>query len=78
MEYENNFRTKDFYLACFFHAKGIKLERALKEGTIIYFYFDNKQELKKLTQNYFNGTESVIAIEFVNAITNLKTLSYNI
>ena len=72
------FETKDFYFACFLKAKGLRLERTFKEGNIIFFYFKGKQEIKELIQRYFNGSESVVAVNFVNAIRDLKTLSFNI
>ncbi len=79
MNYEGDlFVTKDFYFACFLKAKGIKLERAFKEANKVFFYFKGKQEIKKLMQFYFNGNENVVAIDFVNAIRDLKTLSYNL
>lgn len=78
-DYEGDlFVTKDFYFACFLKTKGMKLEKAFKEGNIVFFSFQGKKEIQGLLQSFFNGSELVIAVNFINAIRDLKTLSYNI
>lgn len=78
-DYEDDlFVTKDFYFACFLKARGIKLERAFKEGNIVFFYFKGKEEIKELLQRYFNGSENVVALTFINSIKDLKALSYSL
>lgn len=72
------FETKDFYLACFLKAKGIKLLNAGGErikDIVFRFELDNSDEL---VNDFYNENELIPAIKFVNAIRDLKALSHNI
>lgn len=72
------FETKDFYLACFLKAKGIKLLNANGEKiSDIIFTFQLKNS-EKLINDFYNENELIPAIKFVNAIRDLKALSHNI
>ena len=72
------FITRDFYLAAFLRAKGIKLIRAVKQNNTTSFYFEKLDKIEKLTQNLYNDTEMVSATRFINAIRDLRAYSYNI
>jgi len=66
------FETKDFYLACFLKAKGIKLLKASGEkikDIIFTFQLENSE---KLINDFYNENELIPAIKFVNAIRDLK------
>ena len=72
------FETKDFYLACFLKAKGIKLLNANGDkikDIVFTFQLENSE---KLINDFYNENELIPAIKFVNAIRDLKALSHNI
>ena len=67
--------TKDFYLACFLKAKGIKLLNASGDkirDIVFKFQLENSE---KLINDFYNENELIPAIKFVNAIRDLKALS---
>jgi hypothetical protein len=76
--YENTFKTKDFYLACYLKATGIKLIRVNKEAHVAYFCFEASQEIKKIITGFYNSADMVSAGKLINAIKDLKSLIYNI
>ena len=72
------FETKDFYLACFLKAKGIKLLNASGEkmrDIVFKFQVENSE---KLINDFYNENELIPAIKFVNAIRDLKALCHSI
>jgi len=75
---EEYFFTKDLYLAAFVKAKGVRLVETVKQGNIATFGFERTDNLEELIKGYFEGTETVEAIKFVEAVKNLKNYIYNI
>lgn len=73
------FETKDFYLACFLKARGIKLLNANGDKIRdIVFTFQKERDFEEIVNNFYNESELIPAIKFVNAIRDLKALSHNI
>ena len=72
------FETKDFYLACFLKAKGIKLLNANGEKISDIVFTFQLENSEKLINDFYNENELIPAIKFVNAIRDLKALSHNI
>ena len=76
MNYE--YKTKDFYLACYLKAIGIRLIRVNKEAYVAYFCFESSPEIKKIITGFYNSTDKVSANTLINAIRDLKALIYNL
>lgn len=72
------FATRDFYLACFLRAKGVRLIRAIKQNKITTFHFENNNNIESLTTNFYNDSEMVSALKFIEAVRALRAYSYNI
>ncbi len=72
------FSTRDFYLAAFLRAKDIKLIRAIKQNKITTFHFANNDNIENLIRNFYNNTEMVSALKFIEAVRALRAYSYNI
>ncbi|MFZ3386507.1 MAG: DUF5659 domain-containing protein [Candidatus Hydromicrobium sp.] len=72
------FKTKDFYLACFLKAKGIKLLNASGEKMRDIVFTFQVENSEKLINDFYNENELIPAIKFVNAIRDLKVLCHNI
>lgn len=74
------FETKDFYLACFLKARGIKLINASgapNKISEVVFKFQKVEKLEEIINNFYNENELIPAIRFVNAIRDLKALSHS-
>lgn len=74
------FETKDFYLACFLKARGIKLisaSGASNKISEVIFTFERVENLEEIINNFYNENELVPAIRFVNVIRDLKALSHS-
>lgn len=67
---------QDLYVAAFLKVKGCKLKEALRNPVrnFVYFYFEGKDQIKKLLPFYYNGDENICASDFVNAVRDLKSL----
>lgn len=75
------FETKDFYLACFLKARGIKLINASvapNKISEVVFTFEKLRNLEEVINNFYNENELIPAIRFVNAIRDLKALSHSV
>jgi len=72
------YKTRDFYLACFLKTKGLQLVEVIREGKVAVFSFKLTGNLNQIITNFYNGTEMVSAISFINSIRDLKALIYNI
>jgi flagellar basal body rod protein FlgG len=64
---------KDFYLVAYLVASGFDLQgyRKTKEGLTL-FVFPNTEKLQKHVNNYFSPQGYVRAVDYGNAIRNLK------
>lgn len=84
------FQTSDFYLACFLHARGYRLEGVKKSArnNRVTFMFtqlhpDHAPVMGSvgagaLVLGFYNGTENVPAFRFVAAIRELRGLLNNV
>lgn len=72
----DEFKTKDLFLAAFLVASGQTLLRTDFEGTICWFVFDS-YVCDRLVQSYWNGTDSCSARDYANALRNLKDIIFS-
>ena len=73
----SNYCTSDLYLSAFLKARGLRLIDTEKRGSKSVFIFDDREDRKKLIQEFFNdGLVSITA--FKNALQDLKTLVFNV
>ncbi|PIS14859.1 hypothetical protein COT64_00435 [Candidatus Shapirobacteria bacterium CG09_land_8_20_14_0_10_39_12] len=68
---QNEYRTKDIYLASFLSLSE-KLLRLEKETNFYWFFFENKKRCEETVNNYWQGESKVETKAFVNAIKSLK------
>ena len=72
----NTYKTSDLYLSAFLKARGMRLTDKQRSGHKFVFIFDDRDDRKKLIQEFFNdGMVSITA--FKNAIQDLKTMVFN-
>jgi hypothetical protein len=75
---ENDFRTRDLYRASFLMARGLKLIRVEKTGSIATFIFENKDRIDEMVTSFYNNSEQVDANKLICAIRDLKSLVHNL
>lgn len=73
---DDQFITKDLYLAGLLYAKNIKLEKVNRNGKLCWFVFNNKSLCEELQQQFFNKAVDVNAKDYVNALRTLKDLIF--
>ena len=74
----NDYETPDMYIAAYLKAKGFRLTGSDKKGAQVYFYFSNSSAAHEAVKRLFRGAEHVVAIDFINAVKNIKSILYNI
>jgi hypothetical protein len=73
----NKYRTRDFYLASFWVAKGVPLESHERAGGITTFVFSNKDEIEELIRSYFGFAASINPQLYGNDIRSLKSMIHS-
>ena len=73
----NEFTTKDLYLAGFLYAKGAKFRGVKREGRICWFIFDDESYCKTLQSQFFSKTAEVNAREYADALRTLKDVIFS-
>lgn len=73
---EAKFKTSDLYFAAFLRVAGVTFLDTEKEGTRVFFVFENQgsRVMRDLKREYFNGSAKVSALEYAQAIKVSKTL----
>jgi len=69
----NQFETKDLYLSAYLKAKGLSLADTRRDGSRVFFIFEDKEKAENLLKEFFNGGRVSVSL-FVKAISDLKTL----
>ncbi len=72
----NEFTTKDLYLAGFLYAKGAKFKGVEREGRICWFLFDDESNCNTLQSQFFSKTADVNARAYADSLRTLKDLIF--
>lgn len=73
MQNSEDFKTSDFYLACFLFAEGTKLITADHSNPRrVVFCFENSSNTQKCAQSFWKNEATINPAVFVNAIKELK------
>jgi len=75
--FDDLYKTKDFYLACFLRTKGLSLKKVFKVEDVYYFCFLNNGCVDKLISDFYSGDENVSPTDFINSIRVLKSLIHS-
>jgi hypothetical protein len=76
MQTEGKFATSDIYFAAYLKVAGVPHVDTTREGTRVYFIFDQMDGLKDLKNQFFNRTAKVSALAYADEIRNLKALTH--
>ena len=73
----NDFATSDFYLACFLRCEGYHLKDMKREGRRFVFVFEDRGERRQDLLAFYNNTNPVPPLTFINAIKEMKSLIHD-
>lgn len=78
MEYVNEYKTKDFYIAAFLLARGHKISYVNRDDPKrVFFAFNNFEDRENLIRDFLYGETVVEPQAFIAAIKNLKGLIHS-
>lgn len=72
----DEYRTSDLYFASYLKVAGLELIATEKDGRKVVFVFRKTDFIRDLKKEYFNKTAKVSALNFVDEIRNMKSLTY--
>jgi predicted RNA-binding protein YlxR (DUF448 family) len=73
---QNNYSTKDLFLASLIYAKGVKLQEVSRQGRVCWFLFENRNLCEEYQQQYFAKAVDVNAKEYTDALHTLKDIVF--
>lgn len=73
---EETYRTSDIYYAAYLKVAGVFHADTVREGSRVYFIFDQVEGLRDLKNQYFNRTAKISALAYADEIRNLKALTH--
>ena len=71
-----HYRTSDMYYAAYLQVAGVGFRGTIKEGTRVFFLFDDSEGMKDLKLQYFSNLSKVAALPYANAIKTMKALTH--
>ncbi len=72
------FKTQDLYLSSFLMARGNKLLRVEKAGSVATFVFEKQEEMEMVVTSFYNNKELVNANKLISSIRDLKSLVHSL
>ena len=75
-EVENKYKTSDLYFAAYLKVAGIELLGTEREGRKVVFLFRKTDSIPDLKRGYFNRSSKVLALNYVDEIRSMKSLTY--
>lgn len=70
------FKTADLYYSAYLKVAGVPLVDTRREGSRVYFIFEDSPNLKDLKREYYNRTAKVPAMSYADEIQAMKNLVY--
>ena len=71
------FSTSDLYFAAYLRVAGAAFKGIDRQGTRVFFVFDEPDQLGDLKNQYFNRQSRVCALSYANEIKAFKSLIHN-
>lgn len=70
------FKTSDLYFSAFLKVAGVRLLGTELEGRKVYFLFEKVDSIRDLKREYFNRTAKVPALDYVDEIRAMKSMTH--
>lgn len=74
---ENEFKTRDLYIAAMLYALGKKLTSTEKVRSTYWFGFEDFKDCDEIVNQYWMDRVDVNASKYVESIKKLKTMIFN-
>ena len=71
-----NYRTSDLYYAAYLKVAEVTFHGTEREGSRVFFLFENTDALRDLKDQYFNRTSKVPALTYADEIKAMKALTH--
>ena len=78
MTVRQDHETKDLYFAAFLQARGVELINTRRRGSVVWFVFEDVDNMRDLRHDFFSGTGKVKARPYADALRNLKSLIHEV
>lgn len=75
-EVENKYKTSDLYFAAYLKVAGVELLGTEREGRKVVFLFRKTDSIQDLKRAYFNRSSKVVALNYVDEIRSMKSLTF--
>ena len=73
---DGKFTTSDLYFGAFLKVAGVNHIDTVREGSRVFFVFENTEGLKDLKNQFFNRTAKVSAMSYADEIKAMKALTH--
>ena len=73
---DSRYRTSDLYYAAYLKVAGVPHVDTMREGSRVFFVFEQVEGLRDLKNQFFNRTAKVVALTFADEVRNLKALTH--
>ena len=73
---ESRYRTSDLYFAAYLKIAGVPLLDTEREGTRVFFVFEDGESIRDLNGQFFNRTAKVPALPYADEIRAMKNLTF--
>lgn len=73
---ENEYKTSDLYFSAYLKVAGVELLGTERQDRKVIFIFRKIETIKELKREYFNRTAKVVALNYVDEIRSMKSLTY--
>jgi len=72
------YRTSDLYFSAYLRVAGVPFIEEVREGGRVVFLFEPQDQkvMRDLKRQYFSGKAKVAALDFVQAIKVMKSLTH--
>jgi len=70
------YKTSDLYFSAYLKTAGVRFVGTEKEGQKVFFVFEKTDMIRDLKREYFNRTARIPALNFVDEIRSMKSLTY--
>ena len=72
------YKTSDLYFSAYLKTAGVRFIGTEREGQKVFFLFEKTDMIRDLKREYFNRTARIPALNFVDEIRNMKSMTYRV
>lgn len=73
---DGKYRTSDLYYAAYLKVAGVSYLGTAREGSRVFFIFEDAEGLRDLKTQYFNRIAKVPALTYADEVKTMKALTH--